>query len=282
MSKIQKAIEKIKLEHENKISRADINNKASFSINSRSEATGAPVITETCNINEMHQPQEFSAEIRKKTHIIDQSMADRRVFNAFRDLRTSVVQRVKESSPIIMVTSCVYGGGGSFVSTNLATVIAMDETKTALLVDCNLSEPGLNGLPLAAENNNGLKDYLQNDSCTVNEIIYPTGIKRLRVIPAGNVNSSMSEYFTSVRLYRLFEEIKQRYSQRYIIVDAPAISENADARILAEVCDYVILVVPYGKVTEDQILKSARAIGKDKLLGTVFNNEPQFPKLAWH
>ena len=170
------------------------------------------------------------------------------------------------------------------MSLNLAAAIAMDETKTSLLVDCNLSDPDLSRLAVSdkPEAAIGLKDYLQNNNCSVKDIIYPTGIPRLRLIPTGLKNIPMAEYFTSLRLHRLFDEIKQRYTRRYIFVDAPPVSNDADARILAEVCDYVILVVPYGKVTEEQVLKAARAIGKEKLLGTVFNNEPRFPRLAWH
>jgi Mrp family chromosome partitioning ATPase len=231
----------------------------------------------------MHQPGEISAKQKAEARIIDSEMPDRYVFNAFRDLRTSIVQHVKEASPIIMVTSCARSGGGSFVALNLAAAISMDATKTSLLVDCNLGEPDVSRLAIStqAEKMAGLKDYLQSSDCSVQNIIYPSGIPRLRVIPAGFARIAKTEYFTSARLHRLFDEIKQRYAQRYIIVDAPPITSDADTRILAEVCDHVVLVVPYGRVTEDQVLKAARAIGKEKLLGTVFNNEPRFPRLAW-
>lgn len=283
MSKIQDALEKIKAERE----RADANSGSPrvrdvASIDSDSEKVRNK-FSITTDIAEMHQPEEITAEQKATAKIIDSAMPDRYVFNAFRDLRTTIIQRVKETSPIIMVTSCAYSGGGSFVSLNLATAISMDETKTSLLVDCNLGEPDVSRLAINQQEQGiaGLKDYLHDSDCSVQSIIYPTGIPRLRIIPAGVKQVPMAEYFTSARLHRLFDEIKQRYAQRYIIVDAPPISSNADTRILAEVCDYVVLVVPYGRVTEDQVLKAARAVGKDKLLGTVFNNEPRFPRFAW-
>lgn len=222
----------------------------------------------------MHQPEEMD-DAQKATHkIIDVQMRDRKVFNAFRDLRTTIIQRVNISSPVIMVSSCANEGGASFVATNLAAAIAMDETKTSLLVDCNLSHSGLDNLPLT-DSKLGLKEFLKYPEQSIENIIYPTGVPRMRVIPAGTESIPMGEFFTSVRLRGLFDAIRKRYARRYIIVDAPSIVENADARILSQICDYVILVVPYGKVTESQIINSARIVTKEKLLGTVFNNQPR-------
>lgn len=283
MSKIQDALEKIKADRDrDDADQATGRVRDIASVDSDSEKV-RDKFSIASDIAEMQQPEPLSTEQKANAKIIDSAMPDRYVFNAFRDLRTTVIQRVSQASPIIMVTSCGYSGGASFVSVNLAAAISMDETKTSLLLDCNLGEPEASSLAISDKSDGtvGLKDYLQGSACSVQDIIYPTGIPRLRIIPAGFRQIPMGEYFTSARLHRLFDEIKQRYSQRYIIVDAPPISSDADTRILAEVCDHVILVVPYGKVTEDQVLKAARAIGKDKLLGTVFNNEPRFPRFAW-
>ncbi|MCW9014616.1 MAG: hypothetical protein OQL06_12605 [Gammaproteobacteria bacterium] len=281
MSKIQEALDKIKASK----------NAEEFDL---SKQTGLPQerigskadikLSETAVFNQithMYQPEELSPDEKDRLKIISTSMNDRKIFNAFRDLRTTISQRIEEkASPVIMVTSCTSQGGSSFVAQNLAVAVAMDESKTSLLVDCNLNAPKFSEL-IISENIVGLKDYLKEENRSVDEIIHPTGIPRLRVIPAGVLDIPMTEYFTNIRLRKLFEDIRERYSHRYIIVDAPPIEENADTRILAQICDYAILVVPYSKVTEKQVLTSARAIGKEKLLGTVFNNQPRTPKLSW-
>lgn len=272
MSKIQEALDKINA------ARAQSNavDVSSQLYDVADKESGAD---SSYTISEMHQPEPLSPDEKARMKIVSTDMSDRRVFNAFRDLRTSILQRVAKGSPIIMVTSCQAESGNSFVALNLAAAISMDETKTSLLLDCNFNHPSFSDLP-ANTPNIGLKNYLSADNCTISDIILPTGIPRMRVIPAGNSEAPMSEYFTSKRLYQLFDDIKKRYSERYIIVDAPPISENADTRILAQVCDYVVLVIPYGKLTKDTILRTARLIGKDKLLGTVFNNEPVVPKIT--
>ena len=113
------------------------------------------------------------------------------------------------------------------------------------------------------------------------DIIHPVGIERLRVIPAGDRREIPSEYFTSIRMKQMLESIRQRYAERFIFIDAPPMSETADTQILAELCDYILLVVPYGKVTNGQVDACIQSIDSKKLLGVVFNNEPSVPSLDW-
>jgi len=273
MSKIQEALDKIAASKANlpkNIKVAEEDSRA----NDYADEQGFYEAEVAREIAFMQQPQEMDDAERAAHKIIGVQMRDRKVFNAFRDLRTTIIQRVKISSPVIMVSSCANEGGTSFVATNLAAAIAMDETKTSLLVDCNLTHSKLDELPLT-DSKLGLKEFLKYPEQSIEDIIYPTGVPRMRVIPAGTENIPMGEFFTSVRLRGLFDAIRKRYARRYIIVDAPSIAENADARILSQICDYVILVVPYGKVTESQIINSARIVTKEKLLGTVFNNQPR-------
>jgi Mrp family chromosome partitioning ATPase len=115
----------------------------------------------------------------------------------------------------------------------------------------------------------------------VEQIIHPVGIQRLRLIPTGGQMDITVEYFTSLKMRRLLKNIKERFADRYIIIDAPPIMESADTRILADVCDYAILVVPYGKATEAQVLKASKSLGAHKLLGIVFNDEPRLPAFSW-
>lgn len=281
MSKIQDALDKIKAERLHEADNVkNYNHFGEPQPYSDGVEADCPDTQVMKSISNMHQPEELKAREKAVLKIISAEMPDRKVFNAFRNLRTTVLEKVKGASPIIMVTSCIPNGGGSFVALNLAAAISMDEAKTSLLVDCNLNDPNFSGLPVA-NSPAGLKEYLKNEGAEVKDIIYPTGIARMRVIPAGTMGVSVGEFFTSLRMRRLFDEIKKRYKQRYIIVDAPSITDSADARILAQVCDYVVLVVPYNKVNQEQVLSSARAIGKEKLLGTVFNNVNRFPRMAW-
>ena len=212
--------------------------------------------------------------------IIYPDMAENGTVQAFREMRTRVLQKTNGQNCIIMVTSVTGDSGSTFVTTNLGVSFAFDAGKTALLVDCNLRNPGLQKLfpdkvPL------GITDYLEKADLGVADIIHTVGIERLRVIPAGGQREIPSEYFTSIRMKQMLHSIRQRYAERFIFIDAPPMSETADTQILAELCDYIVLVVPYAKVTNGQVENCIKSLDSKKLLGVVFNNEPNLPNLDW-
>ena len=229
-------------------------------------------------IGRMNSPWKYSENELADSKTIYPEMKDGAVANAFRELRTRVIQKSAGRNNIIMVSSVVRGDGSSFVARNLAVAFTFDESKTALLLDCNLSDPGTY-LSRRDRVHHGLTDYLESDGMMVEEIIHPAGIQRLRVIPSGGRREIAAEYFTSSKMRNLIDEIRRRYPERYIVVDAPPISQSADSRILAELCDSILLVVPYGKVTQLQIQTAVKAVGDSKLAGVVFNNEPAIPRL---
>lgn len=204
--------------------------------------------------------------------VIHPGMSNRKVLNAFRELRTKIYQAAAgRENFVLLVTSIVPGGGSSFVTMNLGAAIALDESKTAIIVDCNVYEPYLHQM-LPIDPDFGLVDYLENVSLDIKDVIYATGIRRLRIIPAGSRRQPGAEFFTSSRMRRFVDELRSRYRDRHVVMDAPSVGNSADARILADLCDFAVLVVPFGRATESQVESAIEAIGVEKVLGVVFNN----------
>lgn len=212
--------------------------------------------------------------------LIYPEMADNEVVQAFRQVRTRIIQKTGGRNAVIMVTSVKSGGGSSFVAMNLGVAFAFDAGKTALVVDCNLRRPGFNRL-LAREGCRGLTDYLEQPDMDVAEILYPVGIERLRVIPAGSQREIPAEYFTSAKMRSFVDALRHRYRERYIVIDAPPMTESADTQILAELCDLVILVVQYGAVRKEEVDACIKSIDRNRFFGTVFNGEPRIPHVDW-
>jgi Mrp family chromosome partitioning ATPase len=77
----------------------------------------------------------------------------------------------------------------------------------------------------------------------------------------------------------LVAEIRSRYDDRLIVLSAPPIGSCADATILAEQSDYVVLSVPYGRVTMAEINDAVRAVGAQKVAGVIFSEQPRFPAM---
>jgi len=123
----------------------------------------------------------------------------------------------------------------------------------------------------------GLTDYLEDPDLDVDKIIQSVGIARLRVIGAGNRCEIGAEYFTSLKMKRLIDSLRARYSERYILLDGPPMLDIANIRILSELCDHVLVVARYGSATIAQIENSLNVVGDKKLVGVVFNDEPRIP-----
>lgn len=231
-------------------------------------------------ISRMREKTLLDKNLLAQNRIIYPELGENATVRAFREIRTKILQKTQGANCTIMVTSVTGNGGCSFVALNLGAAFAFDAGKTALLMDCNFRNPSLQTL-FTSEKSHGLTDYLEHPEMDVSNIIHPVGIERLRVVPSGGRREIPAEYFTSARMKELLDNITRRYAERFIILDAPPMTETADMRILAELCDYALLVVPYGKVTESQISACAKAIGDKKLLGVVFNNEPRMPDIQW-
>lgn len=212
--------------------------------------------------------------------IIHGEMHSDKIANTFRELRTRIMQKCNGSDRVIMVTAPSYGCGTSFVSVNLASAFSFDESKTSLLVDCNLHDHGLSKL-LPGGDGDGLTDYLDSPDMDIADVIHSTGIKRLRVLPAGGERESPGEYFTSFKMKELMVTVKERYPDRFIILDSPPVMESADTHILSELCDHIILVVPYSRFTKAQLETTIQGMDREKILGVIFNDEPSTPSHSW-
>ncbi len=210
------------------------------------------------------------AEMRSRK-IVHPGMRDRAVLDSFRELRTRLLQYSHGENFIAMISPVSPGSGNSFTAANLAAAFALDDTKTALLVDCNMRHPTQHML-LGVDYEHGLTDHIEDpEMVPIEKVIYATGIRRLRLVPVGKRRESTSDHFASAHLEAFFSEVRMRYADRFILVDAPSIIESPDARMLADLSDMVVLCVTYGKSTRAQIAQVAADFGEDKLAGVVFS-----------
>jgi Mrp family chromosome partitioning ATPase len=218
----------------------------------------------------VEQEKILSKEELQQSGLIHPSMEDVDVVNAFRNLRTSLLNKMEQYNSTLMVTAVTPDGGASFVATNLAAAFTFDHQKTAMLIDCNFQDSSL-AEKFDLEFKYGLKDFITGKVDDISQIVYSTGIQRLRLIPSGNQESDLVEFFTGERMYSFLSEVRSRYSNRIIIIDAPPILESADTKILAELADYVLLVVPYKGVTTNLINRTLNSIDRTKIVGMILN-----------
>ncbi|MEX1081860.1 MAG: hypothetical protein WD382_04135 [Halofilum sp. (in: g-proteobacteria)] len=228
----------------------------------------------SADIGRMTTPETWSPAQLEKRGLLDFFGPERQAANAFRQLRTSLVHRAAESNFVLAVTGVRQGSGTSFVARNLAAAFALDPTKTSVLVDCELGDRTNSRMTPGSGGVRGLTDYLRHEEMRVDQLIQPTGVSRLRVIPAGTLTQGAGELYTSPRMQELLGQLRGRYPDRFTILDVPPVIDNADGRILSELCDYTLLVVPYAGASEARVGRAMDIVGADRLIGTVVNNDP--------
>lgn len=204
--------------------------------------------------------------------VIYPGMPQREILNSFRDLRTRLFQKSNGKNFVLLVTSMAAGCGTSFIAMNTAVSFALDEHKTALYIDCNFENSFANKL-LRDNVDYGLIDFLENPALKIKDIIYSTGIPRVRVIPPGSAGETSIEKMASARMHELITSLRTRYPDRFIVLDVPPVVGSSLPRILSNVADLAILVVPFGKLTPNQIMSGIDAVGEHKFSGLVFNHE---------
>jgi Mrp family chromosome partitioning ATPase len=229
-------------------------------------------------IAQMREDTIRSPEFLDQRHLIHARMEDRKALNQFRNVRTRLLQSCGSDNAVVLVSAVGDGAGSTNMALNLAISFALDSTKTALIIDCNIQDPQLDSI-LDVEAGLGLTDYLLDDSVGMEAILYQTGIARLRLIPAGTHFESAAEFFTSTNMQVFLQALKLRYPDRFIVLHAPAIDVSADSRILASLCDMTILVTGYGRVSETRLVEAANIVGKERLAGIVVNQVPSVPFL---
>jgi exopolysaccharide/PEP-CTERM locus tyrosine autokinase len=188
----------------------------------------------------------------------------------FKIIRTIISKlENKKSLKTILVTSALPKEGKSFITSNLAVSIARGFDKYVLLVDADLKKPSLHEF-FEIEADKGLCDFLTNHKLELSSLIKKTKIKKLSLLPTGSCLENSSELFSSKVMDLFIQEIKNRYDNRYIIIDSlPA--QISETLALVDKVDGVIIVVKSGKTNKELVANTIDTIGKEKVIGIILN-----------
>lgn len=189
---------------------------------------------------------------------------------SFRILRSKLLDSsLGEPRRVIMVTSAEPKDGKTLVAANLAVSIALGIDSYVLLVDCDLRRPALHRA-FGLKGKRGLREYLESGT-SIGSYLLKTQVEKLTLLPAGRPLDSPSELLSSQKMRLLTEEIRDRYPDRFLILDTPPAQFFADAASLFQITDGVLLVVRSGKTSRELVQEMITNIGRERILGVVFN-----------
>lgn len=176
------------------------------------------------------------------------------------------------SGRVTLLTSSVSKEGKSFVSSNLATTLAMSGKKTVIL-EMDLRKPKITKVFNLPSNHPGLSEYLSNSHhLSVNDIIQQTEVNTdLHVIGCGHIPEDPSELLEKEKLTKLIIELRERYD--HVVIDTAPLHLVTDAMIIAKQADVCLYIVRQGYSGREELAFLKEVSDADYMpnLNIVFN-----------
>ena len=192
---------------------------------------------------------------------------------SLRSLRTTLHFAFLESkNNIIMISGPSPGVGKSFVSINLATVLA-DAGKKILLIDGDLRK-GLVNKILGVSREQGLSEFIAN-TITLDAAIHRIPKANFDFIATGSLPPNPSELLLHERFGTLLESLGKLYD--HIIIDSPPILAVTDAAIIGRMASVTLMVVRAGQHPMRELEQSTKRLLQAGVVikGIVFNDVPE-------
>lgn len=192
----------------------------------------------------------------------------------FRFLRSQVFHGPNGEKPrSIMVTSAFPGEGKTFVASNLAASIAVGSDDQVLIIDGDLKKPSVHQV-FGGYRTEGIYEYLDKKK-ELDDLIFGTKVQRLSMLAAGKVSARPSESGSSSEMETFMKEVKQRFCDWVVIIDTAPSNVSAGTKVIAKYVDAIVFVVMAQKWPRKEIQRSMESLGKEKILGVVFNGYMQ-------
>ena len=186
-----------------------------------------------------------SKELGTNVNVVQLLTEDTRssLAEAYRSVRTALQFSTAHGAPKLMgVTSTNMGEGKSTSSLSIAIQFAQSGQRV-LLIDADLRNPSLHRV-LGADNSHGLTNYLTGNMQPA-EVTLNTTVSNLFAITTGPLPPNPAELLAGKNMQALLELAADKFD--HIIIDSPPILGLADALVIANLVEGMLLVVEAGK-----------------------------------
>ena len=189
---------------------------------------------------------------------------------SLRNLQTALhFGMINVKNNCVMIAGPGPGVGKSFVSINLAAVLA-GNGKKVLLIDGDLRRGHLHQY-LGMERERGLSEFIRGD-LPIDEVLHPTSVPGLTLIPTGTLPPNPAELLLHQNFSDCLNVLTPRYE--HIIIDSPPILAVTDATIIGQMAGGALLVLKSGAHPMREIKLSIKRLQQAKvnLRGIIFND----------
>jgi protein-tyrosine kinase len=219
--------------------------------------------------------------------LLPQDHEQRRIGDEFRRLKWSLLETTLaatdaefakgRSRRAIMVTSSIPAEGKTFVSTNLAMSLALENDHQVLLVDADLARPKLTGA-LQLDDRKGLSDLLVDSSLSWNDVVLSTDIPGLMIVPCGSPQQRAPELLASKRMAELLDTLEYA-SNTFTLFDSTPLLVANESQALSRHLGQVVLVIKADSTARAEVQESISLLRGNPNVSCVLN-QVQRSKLA--
>lgn len=180
---------------------------------------------------------------KKSIPILAIKHGDDVAIESLRSMRTAIhFALANAKNNIISITGPAPEVGKSFISVNLATILAQSN-KRVLLIDADLRRGYLNKY-FNAEIKPGLSEYLAGE-VGLNEITHHSEVAGLDMITRGKSPANPSEALSTPQFIAFLEEIMPLYD--HILIDTPPVLAVTDGVVIAQNAGVNLVIARHAK-----------------------------------
>lgn len=170
------------------------------------------------------------------------------IAESFRAFRTNLQFMFTEpNGKIISIQSTNPGEGKTFISINLASILAMNN-KRVLIIGADMRKSKLHKI-FNLSNEHGLSTCLIGQDA-FEQVIFPTHIANLFLLPSGPIPPNPSEILGKPQMKMLIDKVRDGFD--YVILDNAPTSLVTDGIIVSQLSDLNIFILRYGVSRKQQ------------------------------
>ncbi len=180
---------------------------------------------------------------KKNIPILAVKNSDDIAIESLRSMRTAIHFALSSAkNNIIMISGPAPEVGKSFISTNLATILAQSQ-KRVLIIDADLRRGYLHKY-FNQQAQLGLADYL-NGQTDLSQVIKATEVSGLDVIARGKSPANPSELLSTTQFSAMLNQLSEQYD--HILIDTPPILAVTDGIIISQHAGVNLVIARYAK-----------------------------------
>ncbi|MDH1240679.1 polysaccharide biosynthesis tyrosine autokinase [Acinetobacter johnsonii] len=180
---------------------------------------------------------------KKNIPILAVKNSDDIAIESLRSMRTAIHFALSSArNNLITISGPAPEVGKSFISTNLATILAQSD-KRVLIIDADLRRGYLHKY-FNLDTQPGLTELL-NGQQSLDTVIRPTEVPGLSVISRGKSPTNPSELLSSAQFKNVLEQLSEKFD--HVIIDTPPILAVTDGIIISQYTGVNLVIARYAK-----------------------------------